>query len=143
MRSDHETPISLRSPSTELEKLVAGPGIELMNGVVLGSYICNECIDQIKQYESQMKDEIIESNSTNEENKLICSFCNQLSKQRTWLLCQFYNVSTKDNPDGELQRVVHYNLFHAAYSSAQLMGSAVICLSCIDDVQRAFNSESN
>ena len=111
--------------------------------MALGAYICNECIDEIKRYESQIEEQKVESNDKNEENKLFCSFCNQLSQQRTWLLCQFYNVSTEENPDSELQRVVHYGLFHAAYSSAQLMGSAVICRSCIDEAQNAINSESN
>lgn len=130
-------------PSTELKMYVAGLGVALTNGMWLSSYICNECIDKIKQYESQIEEQKVESNDKNEENKLICSFCNQPSKQRAWLLCRFYNVSTKDKPDGELLRIVHYRLFHAVCGSGQLMGSAVICGSCVDEVQKVFNSESN
>lgn len=127
-------------PRAELRKLVSGGGIALTNGEVLASYICDECIDEIRRVESQLEEEFSASEPDSGENNLICSFCNQVSEQRPWLLCQFYNVSTKENPDGELQRVVHYKLFHAAYSSAQLMGNAVICRSCVNEVQKAFNA---
>lgn len=130
-------------PSAELRKLVSGGGISLTNGLMLASYICDECIDEIRRFESQIEEEFADSNPDSEENKLICSFCNQANKQRTWLLCQFYKVPTKEHPDGELQRVVHYKMFHAAYSSAELMGNGVICHSCVNEVYNLLTLESN